>query len=118
MPASWSMIRTVPGAKVGPGGSEVWLNASGGSAIVVGVSPDRPATRATTTTTTRARAPNPISQGVRPRGRRGGPDDDSSSDDEADSGCGGASSGELRTSTPGPRGVVTSDQPTPFHQRA
>ena len=42
------------------------------------------------------------------------PDDDVA----AGFGAGGASTGERCTVTPGPAGVVTSDQLTPFHQRA
>src|SRR4051812_43160547 len=109
MPASWSVIRTVPDGNVGPAGGGLPVVTRGGSAVT---SSPVPATRnPINTTSTRASTPRTTARPVRP------PDPD---------GTGGGTTGSTVrcgyptgcwTCTPGPAGVATSDQLTPFHQR-
>src|SRR6478609_8490898 len=115
MPAAESMIRTVPGAKFEPVGGVIEGSAplsTGDSALPV-PPPPTPVTRATTTVTTSARTAIPTNSGVRLRPAGAA----SRSSAGGSAGGGGDRAGEDRTTTPGPAGVATSDQPTPFHQR-
>src|SRR5918997_4381376 len=106
MPAAGSTIRTVPGGKGDPLGA-------GGTAT--GRSPPpplgRPTRKPTRTTRTTPRTDSPTTHAV----RRGGPGSAGRT--------GGASTVAVcwaagaSTATPGPAGVVTSDQPRPSHQR-
>src|SRR5690348_13845711 len=110
MPASWSMICTVPGGNVGP----VGVGVAGDSAVVGGLD-ERPTTSPMTTRT--ATTPATTAHTHRGRLRRG---DGSEARDPVDvrlGGGGGARTGDDCTMTPGPAGVATSDQLTPFHQR-
>src|SRR4051794_38451355 len=110
MPAFSSTIRTVPGGNAdGPTPADGPL-LTGGSSVR-----EPPTSAATTTTTTRASAPSPTSRPVR-LPVRGGPSLVISS--SSDSQRGSAGSGIVPSSTPGPAGVVTSDQAAPFHHRA
>src|SRR3954447_932884 len=114
MPAAESMIRTVPGANVGPAGGAG--TADGGEpAAVPFPSAPRPTSSAATTATTRPRTDRPITQALRPPPPVTGPPASTSG---GLTGSGGARSGDDCTVTPGPAGVATSDQLAPFHQRA
>src|SRR3712207_3663320 len=105
MPASSSITRTVPGANVGPAGRDS-SGAPDGSATAV-ASPDRPTTRASTSTLTTPSTARPMVHAVvveRP-GVAGG------------AGAGGretAGVGVLWAATPGPAEVVTSDHAAPL----
>src|SRR5829696_6563094 len=112
MPAARSTIRTVPGGNAGgvdvPAPVDVLLR--GGSS-----SPEAPTSAAMTTT----RAPSPSSHRVRsPRGAPVSLVISSSSDSQRGGCCSTGAVGISPTATPGPTGVVTSDQAAPFHQRA
>src|SRR3954466_10240044 len=133
MPATWSVIRTVPGGKVLVG----WLVGSATRASPPGSEPLRPRPIATTSSTrTTPSTPSPMSSGRRRdrRGRTGSPVPVSAAppdspahrgggapqDSQPDGGSGARGAGdsnERPTLTPGPAGVVTSDQAEPFHQR-
>src|SRR4051812_25850809 len=108
MPAASSVIRTVPDGKVGPAGGSTVVT-GGGSAMTS--SPESATRKPISTTSTRASTPRMTASPVRPPG----PD-----------GAGGGTTGSTGrgvyptgcwTFTPGPAGVATSDQLTPFHQR-
>src|SRR3954451_11171683 len=109
------MIRVVPGANVGPDGTAE--DGVEGSAFGVVPSPE-PLTSATTRTTTSATTASATTSPVG-KGRCGRSGEASRPLDDADAapGVGGASTGERCTATPGPAGVVTSDQRSPSHQR-
>src|SRR3954454_15322344 len=108
------MIRVVPGANVGPEGTGE--PDTGGSAIVAASS--RPLTSAITRTTTSATTDSATTAPVgKRRAGRSGEANVPLDDVVAGCGVGGASTAERCTATPGPAGVVTSDQLTPFHQR-
>src|SRR4051794_16167705 len=120
MPAAWSMIRTVPGGNVLVG----WLvgPATGAPSFAPELLP--PSTTATSSSTrTTPRAPNPTSTGVRRDRRRAGSQVPLSCGPQAshvDGGSGARGAGDskvLPTLTPGPAGVVRSDQRAPSHQR-
>src|SRR5690348_7265345 len=113
MPATSSMIRTVPGEKVGPDGPADPLAGPAAGNGAGELLPDRATTRPTTTSTTAARTAIPTTRACRLRGGEA----KVSGADDADSGSGGASTGECWTATPGPAGVIRSDQPAPVHQR-
>src|SRR4051812_26084022 len=104
MPATSSMIRTVPGGNVGPDRS----GEPDGRLLTAGELPPpaRAATKPRTTRTTRTRTPIPI---IRPLRSRRGREANVSGAEAAVSGSGGASTGDRWTVTPGPAGVVTSD---------
>src|SRR4051812_44179016 len=112
MPAASSTIRTVPGGKVWPepDGDDVAPADGSGMAPLL---PGRQINSPTTTTTTSPSTPRTRSGRRRADipGRGSGPESKTSG------GRSGASTGAVRTATPGPAGVVRSDQPTPFHQR-
>src|SRR4051794_4651527 len=106
------MIRTVPGANVGPDGTEP--DGTGGSATVV-ESFDFPTRTPTTRTTISATTDRPT---TRPAGKERGFDGGGTArETDRSAGGGGARTGDRWTATPGPAGVVTSDQAAPFHQR-
>src|SRR5690242_7329219 len=109
------MIRVVPGANVGPDGTAGEVTT--GSAVGVVASSD-PLTSAITRTTTSATTDSATTRPLG-NGRSGRSGEASVPEDDVAAGCGagGASTGERCTVTPGPAGVVTSDQLTPFHQR-
>src|SRR4051812_40705201 len=110
MPAASSMIRRVPGGNVGPA-SGCWADGMVGS---VGVAlPDFPARSVAPTTATRTSSESPMIQGVRLAVLRGA----GGWNEGVAGGTGGDRTGELCTVTPGPAGVATSDQLTPFHHR-
>src|SRR3712207_2778928 len=105
MPAVSSMIRTVPGANVGPdgiGASEVEDVDAAGVPLV----PALPTSRPAPTTSTSTSSEIPMIQPVLLE-----PADSRISGSPVGMGgrSGGASTGEERTATPGPAGVVTSD---------
>src|SRR4051794_15814487 len=109
------MIRVVPGAKVGPLGAEEL--GTDGSAVGVVASSDpltSAITRTTTNATTDSATTRPVGNG---RGGRSGEARVPLDDVVPCCGAGGASTGERCTATPGPAGVVTSDQRPPSHQR-
>src|SRR5690349_6296338 len=109
MPAAWSVIRTVPDGNVGPAGGGLPVVASGGSVIT---SSPLPATRnPISTTRTRARTPRTTASPVRP------PEPGGVGGGTAGSTVRGLYPAGCWTCTPGPAGVATSDQLTPFHQR-
>src|SRR4051794_23870907 len=117
MPDSSSMIRTVPGGKVGRAGGGGWVDGVGDCAMNPSSVPGRPMRTAAPTTATRTSSAIPMTQ----PGPGPPPADDSSGGRGpgrgSGSGAGGARTGEDRTATPGPAGVATSDQAAPFHQR-
>src|SRR5689334_1879372 len=101
------MICTVPGAKVGA----LAVGEAGDCAVVGVVEDERPTTRPTTTSTARTPATTAHTH-PRPLRLGGGSEASCPSDDELAGGVagGGARTGDDRTATPGPAGVVTSDQ--------
>src|SRR3954468_4591242 len=111
MPAASSMIRTVPDGNVAPVGAGAGADAPPGPATASSSVPLPATTRPITTTSTRASTPRPTIQPVRPPLPGGA--------------AGGTAGEDVRgwwaagcwTATPGPAGVATSDQLTPFHQR-
>src|SRR4051812_26887166 len=113
MPDSSSMIRTVPGGKVGPAGGSGCADGAGDTAVVRSSAPDRPRKSAVPTTATSTSSAMPT---TRPDGRPPS-DGDSSGGSGAGIRAGGARTGEDWTSTPGPAAVATSDQDSPFHHR-
>src|SRR5688572_15956525 len=115
MPASSSMIRTVPGANVGPAGG-CGTDEEDGVATGFPLPPDRPMTTPMPTTSTRTSSEMPTIQPVRLRLGSRSPDDRNSVG-AAGGRVGGASTGEDWTATPGPAGVATSDQDVPLHHR-
>src|SRR3954451_21776358 len=116
MPAALSIIRTVPGGNVRPAGGPGTKEEDGGvgpEATSPGV-PPRPTTSAATTAMTSPTMDRPTIQAVRllppPAGGSAGT--------VGGSGLrGGARTGDDWTATPGPAGVVTSDQLPPSHHR-
>src|SRR4051812_19112536 len=109
MPAASSMIRTVPGGKVGPA-------ATVGPAASAPSSPPpdgRPTRKPISTTSTTPSTDSPITHPVRPR--RG--DDGGTGVEGGTARWGGTWTGGAWTTTPGPAGVVTSDHADPLHQR-
>src|SRR4051794_7099310 len=112
MPEASSKIRSVPGGNVGPAGGPGCDEATG-SATGVSLS-DRPAKSAAPTTAISTRSERPRTHGVRLRLPSSCPSDGT---DSTDGPGGGSSTGEDCTATPGPVGVATSDQLTPFHHR-
>ena len=114
MPDASSMIRTVPGGNVGPGGRQRHADDDGASATG-SASPGRPEEQrgdddGDEHEQRRARRPSAV---------RGAAAGGGSSAGGTGAGAGGRRSQDRRrcTATPGPAGVATSDQPTPFHQR-
>src|SRR5687768_1574589 len=116
MPADSSMIRTVPGANVGPAGGCGPDEGDDGVATGSPPPPDCPTTSPmpTTSTSTSTSSEMPTIQPVRPRS----PEDRISVGGSTGvTGRVGASTGENCTATPGPAGVATSDQAVPLHHR-
>src|SRR4051812_11081798 len=117
MPDSSSMIRTVPGGKVGRAGGGGWVDGVGDCAMNPSSVPGRPMRTAAPTTATRTSSAIPMTQ----PGPGPPPADDSSGGRGpgrgSGSGAGGARTGEDCTATPGPAGGATSDQAAPFHPR-
>src|SRR5688572_20910644 len=111
MPAASSMIRTVPGAKVGPAGG-CGTDEDDGVATGSPPPPDRPTTTPMPTTSTRTSNEMPTIQPVRLRSP-----DDRISASGAGGRTGGARTGDDWTATPGPAGVATSDHEVPLHHR-
>src|SRR3954451_19779670 len=108
------MIRVVPGAKVGPAGTEE-LGSTGSAVVVASSDPLTSAiTRTMSTATTDSATTRPVGKG---RGGRSGEARVPVDDVAAGFGAGGARTGERCTATPGPAGVVTSDHRPPSHQR-
>src|SRR3954471_19222112 len=121
MPAASSTIRTVPGGKVLVGCAAEFAAGTRASSP----EPPLPSTIATSSSTrTTPSVPSPMSS-ERRRGRRGRPGarapssgvPHASQPDGATGSGGGGGSNERPTLTPGPAGVVTSEQVLPFHQR-
>ena len=116
MPAASSMIRTVPGGNVWPAGGPGTNEDDGGvgpEATSRGVPPE-PSTSAATTATMSPTIDRPTIQAVRLLPSEAG--------GSTGTGCGsglrgGARTGDDWTATPGPAGVVTSDQLPPSHHR-
>src|SRR5919199_6979464 len=109
MPAASSTIRSVPGGKADPLGA--------GSAVgpVPSAEPlGRPTRKPMRTTSTSPSADSATTHPVR-LGERPGPGGGVGA---AASGAGAGAAAGACTATPGPTGVVTSDHPPPFHQRA
>src|SRR5215207_3365618 len=107
------MIRTVPGGNVDPAGGPGSTGPAVASASDVEL-PELPRRNAAPTTATSAISEIATTQPVLLRppvtGAGGGTAGGTSRE-------GPASTGEVWTATPGPAGVATSDQLTPFHQR-
>src|SRR3954463_6935648 len=114
MPAAWSNIRTVPGGKVGSTGTWGWGCSGVGTVVAAAGLPSeaRPTNMAAPTTATSTSREMPRIHGGRPPGASGAGNGNASGGR-----VGGASTGDDCTATPGPAGVATSDQLTPFHQR-
>jgi hypothetical protein len=113
MPAAASTIRTVPGGNDGAAGNDGEAGSGDGSAAG-GRLPPRLTRSPTTTAPMTTSASSGTTHGLRRRGPTGsGPGSDVRSSGD----LGGASTGDHWTSTPGPAGVVTSDQPEPSHHR-
>src|SRR4051795_4291745 len=107
MPEASSMIRTVPGANVGPDGADAAGAEERAPSVLL---LERPATSASTSTTTSPSTESPTTHA-------GGNDRGAAGTADGTPGSRPAAPGGLWTATPGPAGVVTSDQPAPFHQR-
>src|SRR5215218_5377315 len=115
MPDFSSMICTVPGAKVGSAGRGSGAGTAGDGSATVGVSPEPPKTSPAPIATTRASTESPTIHAVRwPPPSGAGSSIGGTGTSERGS---GAVTGAERTTTPGPAGVATSDQVTPFHHR-
>src|ERR671916_1669151 len=116
MPAASSTILIVPGGKADSlgGGSAAGPASSSGPL-------GRPTRKPMRTTSTSPRTDSPTTHPVRRGGRVRSGGGVCAGASSAAVGCAGAGTagcvGGACTATPGPTGVVTSDQPAPFHQR-
>src|SRR3954452_13167771 len=127
MPAASSMIRTVPGGNVRPAGGPGTNEDDGGvgAEATSGGAPPEPSTSAATTATTSPTIDRPTTHAVRllPSDGRGsiktvcGSGPRGGATVWASGVRGGAGTGDDWPATPGPAGVVTSDQPPPSHHR-